>query len=350
MGKRNRVRQPNDALKGKSIAFFGEFASWPKYHSRSPSGVAAQAGARITTSVDESLDILVIGEKRAKGRADAIRKAERINTSGVREVTVLDESAYRDLVRYDVTGKTFFFCGRFDCCPNGFDAKLLGQMIESVGGVLADQLNEKLDFLVVGNRRGKGKTAAQRVGTALQNDGATLEILDEDGFLELVRNEVPTKSDELSFPGFMGNLYGVIDKKKIQRAMKMLQSSSFQLYSILDDQHLVGIVRSQTRDDTTYVPYVDASGRYGCVTTDLDECMGLQGSPCKHLMVLVMGLVRSGEFDAGQAWSWIRKIGKQKPKADPEFTTEILLQYKGVEAGEVDWRPTETTPEDYYML
>jgi hypothetical protein len=27
-----------------------------------------------------------------------------------------------------------------------------------------------------------------------------------------------------------------------------------------------------------------------------------------------------------------------------------FLRYKGAEAGEVDWRPTETIPEDYYTL
>jgi hypothetical protein len=25
-----------------------------------------------------------------------------------------------------------------------------------------------------------------------------------------------------------------------------------------------------------------------------------------------------------------------------------FLRYKGAEAGEIDWRPTETMPEDYY--
>ena len=28
----------------------------------------------------------------------------------------------------------------------------------------------------------------------------------------------------------------------------------------------------------------------------------------------------------------------------------IFLRYKGAEAGEIDWRPTETIPEDYYSL
>ena len=30
--------------------------------------------------------------------------------------------------------------------------------------------------------------------------------------------------------------------------------------------------------------------------------------------------------------------------------TETLLRFKGAEAGEVDWRPTETIPEDFYAM
>ena len=32
------------------------------------------------------------------------------------------------------------------------------------------------------------------------------------------------------------------------------------------------------------------------------------------------------------------------------MTTKPLLRYRGAQAGEVDWRPTETVPEDYYAL
>jgi hypothetical protein len=29
---------------------------------------------------------------------------------------------------------------------------------------------------------------------------------------------------------------------------------------------------------------------------------------------------------------------------------DLFLRYNGAEAGEVDWRPTETIPEDYYAM
>jgi hypothetical protein len=28
--------------------------------------------------------------------------------------------------------------------------------------------------------------------------------------------------------------------------------------------------------------------------------------------------------------------------------SDTLLMYRGAEAGEIDWRPTETIPEDYF--
>jgi hypothetical protein len=37
-------------------------------------------------------------------------------------------------------------------------------------------------------------------------------------------------------------------------------------------------------------------------------------------------------------------------KPDKDVVTATFLKYKGVEAGEIDWRPTETIPEDFYAL
>jgi hypothetical protein len=81
------------------------------------------------------------------------------------------------------------------------------------------------------------------------------------------------------------------------------------------------------------------------------------GGPCKHLLVLLIGLVRAGKLDASSADWWLSQSKKKSyrasrpendPSAEPLF--ETLIKYKGAEAGEVDWRPTETIPEDYYAL
>lgn len=136
----------------------------------------------------------------------------------------------------------------------------------------------------------------------------------------------------------VGSFYGLINEKKVQRALKMLQTESFQLYSQVGDDNLCGIVKSQTQVDTVYAPWIHASGQYGCYSQDLSECMGLQGSVCKHLLVLLLGLARSGEFEMTKAMLWMQAAASKKPKLNDELSTEALLHYRGVMAGEVDWR------------
>lgn len=340
----------SDDLRGKRIAFFGQFAIWPSYHGGTPAEIAQGRGATVQEKVDESLNMLVIGEKRGTARAEARKKAERINKKNPDAIQVLTEAEYRELVRVDVSGRSFAFCGGFECCPGDFADDLLSQMVEAVDATVQESVDESLDYLVVGNRRARGKTAAVREASQLRRHGNPIAILDEEGFLELVRKESVSADDGLTFPTFVGNLYGVVNEKKIQRAMKMLQTQRFSLYSHHDRERLVGVVKSQTRDDTVYAPFLDPKGRYGCVSGDLADCMGLQGSPCKHLLVLLIGLVQAGELNVNDAWTWISATSGKRPKRDEEHTTEALLQYRGVIAGEVDWRPTETIPEDYYML
>ena len=38
------------------------------------------------------------------------------------------------------------------------------------------------------------------------------------------------------------------------------------------------------------------------------------------------------------------------PLRDEDLAAETFLQYKGAQAGEIDWRPTETIPEDFYAF
>jgi hypothetical protein len=91
-------------------------------------------------------------------------------------------------------------------------------------------------------------------------------------------------------------------------------------------------------------------GQYSCCTQNLNVCGGLRGSICKHLLVLIIGLVQAGELDPSTIDDWIAKTHHAKPELDKETMGAIFIKYKGAEAGEVDWRPTETVPEDYYAL
>lgn len=47
---------------------------------------------------------------------------------------------------------------------------------------------------------------------------------------------------------------------------------------------------------------------------------------------------------------WVNNSKQKNPSLDKDRMSEILLKYKGAEAGEIDWRPTETVPEDFFSF
>jgi hypothetical protein len=141
-----------------------------------------------------------------------------------------------------------------------------------------------------------------------------------------------------------------IEKPKIDKATKMLKASGFKLFNDVTDEYLSGVVKSQTDPDLVYACRVAHDGQYACCTQNLNVCGGLRGSICKHLLVLIIGLVQAGELDPTTIDAWIARTHSVKPELDKEIMGAIFIKYKGAEAGEVDWRPTETVPEDYYTL
>jgi len=140
------------------------------------------------------------------------------------------------------------------------------------------------------------------------------------------------------------------DVAKIQKATKMLKAEKFQLFNDITDAHMSGVVKSQTDPDLVYACRIESDGQYACCTQNLNICGGLRGSICKHLLVLIIGLVKAGRLDPGTIDGWVAKSRSTKPELNKETMGEIFIRYKGAEAGEVDWRPTETVPEDYYAL
>jgi len=329
---------------GQRWAFFGELSVWPAYHGTSPEGVAARRGALITDTLDERIDTVVFGNLRGTGRAEAQKKAQKLG------LKILDEAAYRELVRIDLTGKKFAFAGGFDCSPAGLSDGLLEKMVTAAGGVVTTDVDDKLDYLAIGHRRGDKKIATVNKAKKLALAGAPITLLEEDAFLDLVRLDTPKSGGELDFAGFISQLYGHVDKGKLGRALDMLRKDRFQLYTKLDGERLVGVVRSQSGSGNVYASWLGFDGHYGCAQPDLEDCMGLQGECCKHLMVLVVGLARTGQMTHGQALQWMEATAGKGPRKNDELCAETFIQYKGAEAGEVDWRPTETIPEDFYAV
>lgn len=157
------------------------------------------------------------------------------------------------------------------------------------------------------------------------------------------------------FDDFLASIQRIVDQGSLSKALSMLRKERFQLYAEVSPDFASGLVRSQSSKKRVYACRLAATGCYSCCTQNLIQCVLSSGSPCKHLLVLVMGLVRAGDLPAATALAWLksaRTMGRTRDgyRPDKEVVTATFLKFKGVEAGTVDWRPTETIPEDFYAM
>ena len=143
------------------------------------------------------------------------------------------------------------------------------------------------------------------------------------------------------------------DGGKLSKAWAMLRKDRFRLYAEVHADFVCGVVRAQSSEERVYACRLAADGKYSCCTQNLIQCVVSKGAPCKHLLVLVVGLVKAGQLDGKTALDWLQKsrrqgLTKDGCKPDKDVVTATFLKYKGTEAGEIDWRPTDTIPEDFY--
>jgi len=166
--------------------------------------------------------------------------------------------------------------------------------------------------------------------------------------LALQRAQDMAPKGSMDFETFIGRLQDSYDRERLQKALKMLKAEKFQLFVEVNDSCVVGIVKSQSDPDLVYSCRVTSDGQFSCCTQNLFACGGLRGALCKHLLVLLIGLSRGGSLDSATASDWVIQSQAQKPELNKDIASETFIRYKGAEAGEIDWRPTETIPEDYY--
>lgn len=157
-------------------------------------------------------------------------------------------------------------------------------------------------------------------------------------------------SEEIGFETLIQRLNSGMDKERIKKALSMLKKERFQLFSEMKDDSVTGIVKSQTDPDLVYSCRLTSKGEFSCCTQNLNACGGLRGALCKHILVLLLGLAKAVELKSNKASSWAKASTSAQPKVDKELMSALFLKYKGAEAGEIDWRPTETTPEDFYAF
>lgn len=141
-----------------------------------------------------------------------------------------------------------------------------------------------------------------------------------------------------------------VEKERMKKALSMLKAERFRLFAEATDDHIVGVVKSQNDPDLVYSCRLGKDGDFACCTQNLNVCGGLRGALCKHLLVLIIGMTKAEELDPTTVNQWIATSRFKKPELNKDTMSETLLRYKGAEAGEIDWRPTETIPEDYFAL
>jgi uncharacterized protein YjbI with pentapeptide repeats len=160
----------------------------------------------------------------------------------------------------------------------------------------------------------------------------------------------PTSPGGMDFNTFFQRLGYKTDRSALSKALTMLKADRFQLFAEVKDDALFGVVKSQSDKSLVYSCRLAADGNFACCTQNLKVCGGLHGKLCKHLLVLIVGLTKAARLDPATADQWVAASNAEKPVLKKDLMSETFLRYKGAEAGEVDWRPTETTPEDYYAL
>lgn len=137
------------------------------------------------------------------------------------------------------------------------------------------------------------------------------------------------------------------DSARLAKALAMLKKEGFQLFHEVASDAIAGVVRSQSGDDLVYACRLAANGDVCCCTQNLNVCGGLRGEACKHLLVLLIGLAQAGAVDAATVDRWLAAGLQRKPVLDRDLMAEVFLRYHGATAGELDWRPTTTLPEDF---
>ncbi len=344
-------------LSGRRFAILGAFERFPRYLGRTPAEAVLGRGGVVEDAVTAGLDYAVFGNGRGKGKAEAQRQADKLAASG--KPVVLDEAGFIHLLRPKLDGARFHVAGELDF-GRGAAATAPAALVLTLGGVYADRVDAQLDYLVVGQRRGPGKTAALAAAEKLMAGGARLQLLSEDMFIDLLRAHAGAATQPVQAASPLAELVAalpsVTDAGRIKRALDMLKRERMQLFTEVADEHIAGIVRSQTGYSEYYSTRLHADGRYSCCEPSLSWCMGMGGGVCKHLLVLLMGAVQSQQLPAATARAWLAAAQQPKSRKSAggtpikDLLSETILRYQAATAGELDWRPLETVPEDFYAF
>jgi len=168
--------------------------------------------------------------------------------------------------------------------------------------------------------------------------------------LQKLKTELNDKINTLDFDTFVVQLRNDFEQARLEKSFKMLKKESFQLFSEVKEGEILGVVKSQTNAKLLYACRLTQEGAFSCCTQNVLPCGGLQGSLCKHLFLLLIGLAKAALISPTRSYLWAKASTHHIPKLNKELMSEVFLRYKSAEIGEIDWRPTQTIPEDYYAF
>lgn len=158
------------------------------------------------------------------------------------------------------------------------------------------------------------------------------------------------QSDEsMDLTTFMSRLRATVHKRDLDKALQMLRKSTFHLYSMVDVDQVVSIVKSPS-DPTRFYACRLGERVHSCGTQRLNPCSVCGRGPCKHMLVMIVGLARTGQVNLSKLDGWVQTSMPRYAEFDKDQLADLFLRYSNAQAGEIDWRPTETIPEDYYAI
>lgn len=231
-------------------------------------------------------------------------------------------------------------------CPLSNKA-LWALMVRGIGEAMRLAVPTDLDPNKAAAASKAKRTVAKKEREAAELTAAKAKAAENKKVAKKIKKDVGYVNDVATF---LKALELRIEKAKIDRATKMLKTSGYKLYHDVTNKLVRGIVKSRSNARLVNACQLSHDGEFSCGTQNLHPCGGLQGSICKHLLALIIGLVQAGELNPTTIDRWVAKSQHTKAKFDKEALAAIFVKYKGAEVGELDWRPIETLPEDYYAL
>ncbi|MFX1410386.1 MAG: hypothetical protein ACFFA6_08535 [Promethearchaeota archaeon] len=135
---------------------------------------------------------------------------------------------------------------------------------------------------------------------------------------------------------------------RINKAISMFRREKNLLYIDKDDDSLKAVIKSQTKpNQLEYAISLKSNGDFFCGTQNLFPCGGLRGKVCKHIILALVAVIKSGVGTQNEMIKWVDNTLSHRPKFIKSEATEIFIKYKYALEGKIEWRPIEVLPEDF---